>query len=58
MAARDQPGRPPLAPNSAGGGGLIKAIVARDNLKRWFAQVKRNKGVPTATPPQNPTDYT
>jgi len=53
-AARDQPGRPPVAPNSAGG--LMEAIVARDNLKKALARVKRNKGAPTATPPQNPTD--
>jgi hypothetical protein len=40
-AAPDQPGRPPVAPNSAGG--LMEAIVARDNLKKALARVKRNK---------------
>ena len=27
-------------------GGLMEAIVARDNLKKALAQVKRNKGAP------------
>jgi hypothetical protein len=40
-AAPDQPGRPPVAPNCAGG--LMEAIVARDNLKKALARVKRNK---------------
>jgi hypothetical protein len=47
--ARDQPGGPPVAPNSAGG--LMDAIVTRDNLKKALVRVKRNKGAPTATPP-------
>jgi len=37
-AARDQPDRPPLAPNSAGG--LMEAIVVRNNLKKALAWVK------------------
>jgi hypothetical protein len=52
--ARDQPGRPPVAPNSAGG--LMEPIVARNNLKKALARVRRNKGAPTATPPQDPTE--
>ena len=36
--ARDQPGRPPVAPNSAGE--LMEAIVSRDNLKKALARVK------------------
>jgi hypothetical protein len=32
--------------NSAGG--LMEAIVARDNLKKALARVKRNKRAPTA----------
>ena len=34
-AAQDQPGRPPVAPNS-----VMEAIVARDNLKKALARVK------------------
>jgi hypothetical protein len=45
-AARDQPGRPSVAPNSAGG--LMEAIVARNNLKKALARVKRNKRALTA----------
>ena len=30
-------------------GGLMEAIVARDNLKKALAQVKRNKGAPGST---------
>jgi len=37
-AARDQLGRPPLAPNSARE--LMEAIVSRDNLKKAWARVK------------------
>ena len=36
--ARDQPGRPPVAPNSAGE--LREAIVSRDNPKKALARVK------------------
>jgi hypothetical protein len=44
--ARDQPGRPPVAPNSAGG--PMEAIVARNNLKKDLARVTRNKRALTA----------
>jgi RNA-directed DNA polymerase len=30
-------------------GGLMEAIVARDNLNKALAQVKRNKGAPGST---------
>src|SRR5260370_39429053 len=41
-----RPGVEGSAAPPRGIGGLMEAIVARDNLKKALAQVKRNKGAP------------